>query len=227
MAEVLPQTQAPEHFELHYEDNGEATICMTHGGACALLVEVMDGYTPEEEQQLIDSTVRALEAIDRLTQDKTGEIFRDLHIKIGEDLAWGGARALAEENQVVLNGRKMLLSIAEMRTVSGAYDKSELQNDSIEEDRPGGALEYTLVHEMAHILDGRTVSGNPYHRIAASESPTKYGREPDEGHSENKGHEAFAEGFAHMVYGIAVSPAMETVIQETLEMRLNEVASSS
>ena len=222
MAEALNRPEHPEHFsEVHHED-GEALMCMSSGGECRILVEVIPGYSPEEEQQLIASTTSALQAIDQFTDGKAADIFTGLHIKIGEDVAEGGAKAVAEENVVLLNGRKMLLSIAEMRQASGAYRDEELVGFP-DEQRPGGALEYTLVHEIGHILDGQTKTGEAYHRVAANESPTKYGRETDEWHSDNKDHEAFAEGFAHAVYGMPISETMEASVRETLDTRLQEI----
>lgn len=194
---------------------------MSSGGECRVLVEIMPGYTPEEEQQLIASTTGALEAIDRFTGGRATDIFTGLHIKIGENAAEGGAKAVAEENLVLLNGRKMLLSVAEMRRVSGAYGDDELAGFP-DEHRPGGALEYTLVHEAGHVLDGQTKTGEAYHRIAASESPTKYGREFDKWHNDSKDHESFAEGFAHAVYGMPVSETMEATVREIANVRFQE-----
>lgn len=223
MTETLSKHEQPEHFEVHHE-NGEALMCLSSGGECRVLVEVVSGYSPEEEQQLIASTAGALEAIDRFTNGKAADIFAGLHIKVGEDLIDGGARAYAEHNSVLLNGRKMLMSVAEMRQASGAYSDEELAGFP-DERRPGGALEYTLVHEIGHILDGQAQSGESYHRVAATESPTAYGRDPDQWHSDNKDHEAFAEGFAHAVYDMPVSEAMEATVRETVATRAREVAS--
>ncbi len=224
MTETHTRPDHPEHFDVHHE-NGEALMCMSSGGECRVLVEVMPGYTPEEEQQLIASTTSALEAIDHFTGGKAADIFTGMHIKIGEDVAEGGAKAVAEENQVLLNGRKMLLSIAEMRQVSGAYSDDELASFP-DEHRPGGALEYSLVHEIGHVLDGRTETGEAYHRIDASESPTKYGREFDKWHDDNKDHEAFAEGFAHAVWDMPVSEAMGNTVRDTVNARFQEITDS-
>ncbi len=225
MAETLNKLDHSEHFDIHHE-NGEALVCMSNNGECRILVEVSAGYTPEEEQQLIKSTTDALDAVNKFTDGRAAEIFSGLHIRIGEDVTEGGAKAVAEENRVLLNGRKMLMSIAEMRRVSGAYGDEEL-NDFPDEHRPGGALEYTLVHEMAHVLDGQTKTGEAYHRVAASESPTIYGREFDKWNTNNKDHEAFAEGFAHAVWGMPVSETMKTIVYETVDTRLQELAEVS
>lgn len=225
MTEVLNKPNEPEHFETHHE-NGEALVCLTSSGECRILVEVAESYTPDEEQQIITSTTSALEAIDQFTGGKAGDIFKGLHIKIGEDISSGGGKALAEDNTVLLNGRKMLLSVAEMREVSGAYDKDELSSFP-DEHRKGGALEYTLVHEIGHILDGQTQGGEAYHRIVASESPTKYGSEFDEWNDENKDHEAFAEGFAHLVWDMPVSETMQATVRNTIDTRLQEASAAS
>lgn len=222
MAETLNKPEHPEHFDVHHE-NGEALICMSSGGECSTLVEIAAGYSPEEEQQLIASTTSALEAVDRFTGGRAADIFTGLHIKLGEDETESGG-ALPEESLIVLNGRKMLMSVAEMRTVSGGYSDEEL-TDFPDVNRPGGALEYVLVHEVGHILDGVDVDGKHPFRVSPSESPTNYGRVPDEYHDE-KYHEAFAEGFAHAVYGMPISETMEAVVRETIDARIQEIAES-
>lgn len=221
MVETLTRPEHPGHFDVHHE-NGEVLMCMSSGGECRVLVEVVTGYSPEEERQLIASTASAFRAIDRFTGGRAADIFTGLHIKIGEDVAEGGGKAIAEENLVLLNGRKMLLSVATMRQVSGAYSDEELAGFP-DMERPGGALEYTLVHEIGHILDGQTKTGEAYHRVSAGESPTKYGREADEWHSDSKDHEAFAEGFAHAVYDMLISEKMAATVRKTVDARAQEM----
>jgi len=63
-----------------------------------------------------------------------------------------------------------------------------------------GALEYTLTYEIGHILDGQTKSGDPYHRVSTTESPTRYGKDAYEWNDDNKDHEAFAEQHKAMLY---------------------------
>lgn len=210
------------HFSKVYHENGVTLVCMSSGDECRVLVEVAPGYSPEEERQLIASTTSALQAIDKFTGGRAADIFTGLHIKIGEKIAEGGAKAIAEKNQVLLNGRKMLLSIAEMRRVSGAYSDEELAGFP-DEQRPGGALEYTLVHEIGHVLDGQTKTGEAYHRVVASESPTRYGRDASGWSEGSQDHEAFAEGFAHAVYSMPVSEAMEATVRKTIDARLQEI----
>lgn len=221
MTEVLMKSDAPEHFDVHHEDNGETIMCMTLDNECAVLVEVADGYSEQELAQLIESTQRALSAIDRFTDGRASLLFRGLHIKIGEGVADGGGVALSDENMILLNGRRLLLSLAEMRAVSGSYDPDELSGGTIDEHSKAGALEYVLVHEAGHILDERTESGEKKHRVSAEESPTKYGREADQWH-EHKDHEAFAEGFAHMVYDMPVSDKLAEAVHQKIEAKFAE-----
>lgn len=186
-------------------------------------VKIAEGYSTDEERHLSEAVAKTLAAVDTFTSGQSSKIFDGLQIVIGEDVD-GGGLALPEENKVLLNGRKMLLSVAEMREVSGAYDPSDL-NVFPDVHRPAGAMEYNLAHEMGHILDGQTQSGTPYHRVSAVESPTRYGREFDRFNSENKDHEAFADGFAHMVYGMPVSEAMEAAVKRTISDRILAILS--
>ncbi|MEX0748745.1 MAG: hypothetical protein WD467_03495 [Candidatus Saccharimonadales bacterium] len=222
MSETNSRHQSAQHFELHHEDNGEAIVCMSHDNECSVLAQIAAEYSDVEEEFLATSVEQALSAIDNYMEGRASEVFQGLHIVLGEDLTSGGAEALPAENRVLLNGRKLSMSIADMRNTLDSYSDDELTGGSIDEHDPSGALQYTLVHEMGHILDERTLTGESRHRVDAGESPTAYGRVPDEWHDE-KDHEAFAEGFAHLVFGIPVSSVLETAVAETIESRLDEV----
>ncbi len=186
-------------------------------------IEISEEYNDEERRQLTDVTKEALTTVNEYLHGKTEDIFIGLTIKIGENVAQGGGEALSDKNMITLNGRLMLMSISEMRHKVPDYSHEELRGSTIDEDEPGGALKYTLAHEMGHILDELTESGNKMHRVAATESPTKYGREPDQWNTE-KDHEAFAEGFAHMVYGMPVSETLAQAVRQTIEAKLLEVS---
>ena len=188
-------------------------------------IEISDEYDDEERQQLADATKEALATVDEYLNGKTEDIFSGLTIKIGENVAQGGGEAISDKNLITLNGRPMLMSIAEMRDVAG-YHPEELAGGSLDENEKGGALKYTLVHEMGHILDELTETGDRMHRVASTESPTVYGREPDQYNSE-KDHEAFAEGFAHMVYGMGVSETLAKAIDETIKAKLVETSKAN
>lgn len=183
-------------------------------------VEIADEYTQKEIQQLTNATKEALTTVDDFLNGQTSSVFNGLRIRIGENVAAGGGEAISDENTVALNGRVMLLSLSQMREVAG-YHSEELDGGTINDETIGGALQYTLVHEMGHILDELTESGRKKHRVAAVESPTEYGREPDEWNSE-KDHEAFAEGFAHMVYRMPVTDTLSEAVRKTIEAKLAE-----
>lgn len=183
-------------------------------------VEIAEVYTEEEINQLTLAIKESLSAVDDFLSGKTSTVFKGLRIRVGEGVAAGGGEALPDQNMIVLNGRAMLLSLSEMRQAAG-YESNELRGSIIPEDLVGGALRYTLVHEMGHILDESTDYGDKRHRVDASESPTKYGMLPDRWNNE-KDHEAFAEGFAHMVYKMPVSDTLADVIQKTIEARIIE-----
>lgn len=185
-------------------------------------IEISEEYDDEERQQLTDTAKEALVKVDEYLDGKTEDIFSGLTIRIGENVTKGGGEAISDKNMIKLNGRPMLMSLSEMRHKVPDYGHEELRGSTIDEDEVGGALRYTLVHEMGHILDELTETGDKRHRVASSESPTIYGREPDQYNSE-KDHEAFAEGFAHVVYGMPVSGALAEAIQETVRLKLAEI----
>jgi hypothetical protein len=231
MTEILTQPNDVAHFQEHHQDDGKTAVCMgEHEGECSVATEVRGDYSEEERQQLITSVEQSLRAIDEFTGGEASKLFAGLHIVVGQDFTdmknndgkqiegLRGGEAVSRENRVLLNGRDLLMSFAKLReTVPDGYADVG-QSDALDESAPGSALQYVLVHEIGHILDELTKAGDPMHRVPASESPTKYGREPDE-HSSEKDHEAFAEGFAHMVWGMPVSDAMKTAVEETLTAR--------
>lgn len=196
-------------------------INMLYDNEKYLSVEIEGSYDQQELNQLITANKSALEAIDKFLNGQTYKLFVGLKVKVGEDLTSGGGEAISSKNLILMNGRKTLISLAAMRNITGSYDDSELQGGTIDDNDPSGAFEYNLAHEFGHILDERTKSGNRKHRVSASESPTRYGREPDQYHSE-KDHEAFAEGFAHMVYKMPVSDKLAKAVHETIQDKLAE-----
>lgn len=201
--------------------SGETTGSQEEEPDFGITIELSDEYDDTERERLTDATSIALGAVDVLLDGETKNIFNGLTIKIGEGVASGGGEAIAAKNMITLNGQSMLMSIAEMRGVAG-YKKGELTGGTIDENEPAGTLMYTLVHEMGHILDELTESGDKMHRVSSVESPTVYGREPDQYNTE-KDHEAFAEGFAHLVYGMPTSQILEKAVRETIQLKLEEV----
>ena len=154
--------------------------------------------SPEERAILEKALERGLAKLDAFFDGKFSETFAGLHLHVGDGLTKSGAEAFPEENKIVFDRTKMMMSPEEAA-------------------KPGSCLEYTLIHEVGHLVDEQS-PGNKRHRVQATESPTKYGRVPDEYHDE-KDHEAFAEGFTYMVYGKPVSRIMETAVRETVAAR--------
>lgn len=183
-------------------------------------LEIANGYSDDERLRLEAATQETLRRVDAFLEGKASVVFEGLTIRISEDVD-GGGEAISSENLVVLNGKRMLMSLAEMREKVPDYSDEELVGSDIDDNEVGGALRYVLVHEMGHILDELTESGNKMHRVAAAESPTNYGREADK-HNSEKDHEAFAEGFAHMVYGMPVTDVLAQAIANTIGAKLAE-----
>ncbi len=204
---------------------GEVALDNEKDVAFGIAIEISNEYDDAERRQLADATKEALIAVDEYLDGKTEDIFSGLTIRFGEGVE-GGGEAISSENLVELNGRRMLMSLAEMREKVPDYSDDELTGSTIDDNEIGGTLKYTLVHEMGHILDELTEAGDKMHRVSASESPTKYGREADEYNTE-KDHEAFAEGFAHIVYGMPVREALTEAIQKTIQLKLAEVQKST
>lgn len=218
MSEAIIPKSHP-HFETHHQGKGKEIICMQNGGKCSILVEV-DGN--EEEQALFTATTgKALSLLDNFFGGKFAGTFRGLHIKIGDGLVNGGAEAKSAENRIVADKQKMQTSLKDEEQLLAKYfdpgDRTRVMSEK-EAAQPASAWVYELIHEVGHLLDEQT-AGPARKRVAASESPTKYGREPDDWHA-TKEHEAFAEGFTHMVFGAPVSPAMRKAVEKTLVIRL-------
>lgn len=217
MSEILAKPH--HHFEEHHLENGEVVICMQHNGECSVLTEIT--APPEEEKLLASNAQEALERLDQFFGGRFSEIFPGLHIKIGDGLVEGGALADAPNNRVLADRQKMQLSLKESEELlREAFEPGERTRVMSDEDaaKPGSVLQYELIHELGHILDEQT-PGPVGKRVDASESPTKYGRVPDKWH-ENKDHEAFAEGFTHMVFGAEVSEAMKDAVLAAVQGRM-------
>lgn len=221
MPEILQPSEHPIHFAEKHE-NGEYLMCISTDSECKILIEILDGYTSEEEETLTGALKLTLQSVDLFLAGRSTDLFAGLHIQIGEDITEGGGKAIPEENKILLNGRKLLMNIEQLREVSGIYTSDEL-TEFPNTKRPGSALEYTLAHEMGHIIDGQTHQGKKYHRVSSVESPTKYGKEYDQWNSDNKDHEAFAEGFAHLVYRMPVSDDLEQSVRTTVAQRFKEL----
>lgn len=216
-AEIM--TKPHPHFETHHGKNGEILVCMQSQGECSVLVEIKDA-TKAEAEILKTQSANALEKLDDFFGGRFAECFSGLHIKIGDDLVEGGALALAQDNTILADRQKMLISLQESEHLLSEYfdpgDRTRTMDDELAK-QPGSVLIYELIHETGHILDetaqGRSAKGLTPH------SPTKYGRELDDWHND-KDHEAFAEGFTHKVLGQPVSLTMEQAVAEAVQIKI-------
>ncbi len=218
MSEILIRPHP--HFEEHHLENGEAAVCMQHNGECSVLIEIAG--SPEEEKLLAGNAEKALDRLDQFFDGRFAELFPGLHIKIGDGLVEGGALADAANNRVLADRQKMLINLKESEELLKEFfepgERTRVMSAE-ETAEPGSVLQYELIHEIGHLLDEQP-PGPAGKRVDASESPTKYGRVPDKWHA-NKDHEAFAEGFTHMVFGADVSPRMQEAVQSAVEARVS------
>lgn len=223
MTEVLNKQEHPVHFSEHHADNGDVLICMGDDSQCSVSVEIANGYDVEQVAVLTTASRETLTAIDKLLEGRSTKAFAGLRIKIGEGLTEGGGEAKVPENEVVLSGAKMLMTLAQMREVVDEYDPGDLRGGVIPDDEPGGALKYTLAHEIMHVAAGHVDANDPTHPGLSVESPTKYGREPDKWH-DSKDNEALCDGFAHMVWQIPVTDVMRAAVTQTINERTADVS---
>ncbi len=138
-------------------------------------------------------------------------------ISVGENLTESGGRADAENNTVVLDKIKNNFSLSEVEPWlveqgflnPGDWTKT-MAEDSV--NSKWSTLTYQLIHELGHIVDGRSV-GDKYMRLDPSLSPTKYGSEDAS--------EAFAEAFAHYVLGAPTGEAVKDVLDKTIASEID------
>lgn len=209
------------HFSEYHADNGDILICMGDSDQCSVSVEIANGYNAEQVAVLAAASRETLVAVDKLLDGRSGRIFAGLRIKIGEGLTAGGGEAKVPENEVLLSGGRMLMSIAQMRELVEEYDENDLKGGIIPESEPGGALKYTLSHELMHIVARHINSNKPTYPGLSKESPTRYGREPDKWH-ESKDNEALCDGFSHMVWQMPVTDGMHAAVKQIINERVSE-----
>lgn len=221
MAEVLDRQEHPAHFSEYHADNGDTLICMGDNNQCSISVEIASGYNAEQVAILTTASRETLAAIDKLLEGRSTKAFAGMRVRIGEGLTEGGGEAKVSENEVLLSGTGMLMSLAQMREVVDEYDPGDLRGGAIPEDEPGGALKYTLAHEIMHVAAGHVNANDPTHPGLSAESPTRYGREPDKWH-DSKDNEALCDGFAHMVWQMPVTETMRLAVMQTISERTAE-----
>lgn len=209
-----------QHFEVHHE-NDEIIVCMQHNGQCAALVE--SNGLPEEQRTVERASKRAFARLDTMFGGRFAEVAKGLHIQIGDSLTESGGETVHGENKILFDRQKMLLSLADaeqfLPEVLDPGDWTSVMSPE-EAAQPGSCLEYNITHEVGHILGQNEDDESSYHRVSSSESPTKYGRQPDK-FSDKKDHEAFAEGFTYVAYDQPVSEAMQAAVDKLVQERLD------
>lgn len=159
-------------------------------------------------------------ALDKIGEKLTPEQLEKLAgvvISVGDDLTDSGGRADAENNRVVLDKAKnqLSISVAEALLVEQGFLNPGDWTKTMAEDSVSSkwsTLTYQLIHELGHIVDGRSV-GDKYMRLDRSLSPTKYGSEDAS--------EAFAEAFAHYVLGAPTGEAVKDVLDKTIASEID------
>ncbi len=181
---------------------------------------------PEETLILKNACQKAFERLDRLFGGRFADISRDLRIQIGDGLTESGGQTVLSENKILFDRQKMLLSLAEAeKQLAGVLDPGDWTGVMSAKDaaRSGSCMEYNFIHEIAHILAQTDGDEASYHRIDSSESPTRYGRQPDK-FSRKKDHEALAEGFTYITFGRPVGKPMQAAIDQLVQEHLRSLA---
>lgn len=205
------------HIEASHSD-GEALFCLVHNGECGVTVNVR--AAPEEQAKLEAAIMPAVDKLDDFFGGSFAERFKGLEVEVGDGLTEGGAEAFGQENRIVLDRQKMLMTVREEDAffaengLAVAGDRLRAVPEAFH-DQP--AAFYELIHELGHVLEEQADADKPkeqrLQRAAglADKSPTElYGQDP------NRPQEAFAEAFAYMVLGQPVDPRLSAVVNQAI-----------
>ena len=145
-------------------------------------------------------------------------LLEGITITLGDNLTESGAETDAENGTVLLDKNKNSLSLqaAENYLVSEGYlDIGDWVAALPEQkDNPWSCLTYQLIHEICHVIDGRS-EGNKYNRLEASKSPTKYGHKNSS--------EAFAEALTYWICGLPLDPEVAKTVQSVIGKNWGEL----
>ena len=206
------------HIESHHEGN-EALFCLVHGGECGVTVEVH--ASPAEQEFLEQGLHEAINNLDVYFDGKFAELFKGLEIEVGDGLTDGGGEAFGEDNKIVLDRQKMLMSVSDedelLAELGFANEGDRLRALPVELHGMSAAV-YELVHEVGHIVEERADLNLPAEeRLKRASgmthlSPTNlYKQDP------NRPQEAFAEAFAYKVFGQEVDKDLGDIIDRTTD----------
>ncbi len=206
------------HIESHHEGN-EALFCLVHDGECGVTVEVH--ANPEEQKFLEQGLHEAISHLDVYFDGKFAELCKGLEIEVGDGLTDGGGEAFGEENKIVLDRQKMLMSVSDedkLLAELGFADEGDRLRALPPELHGMSAAVYELVHEVGHIVEERADLHLPAEeRLKRASnmaylSPTNlYKQDP------NRPQEAFAEAFAYKVFGKKINEELGAIVDRTIE----------
>jgi|GEM_PF-2026336 hypothetical protein len=206
------------HIESHH-DSSETLFCLVHNGECGVTVDIL--ASSEEQSKLETAIMAAIERLDDFFDGKFAELFRGLEVQVGDGLTESGGEAFGDQNRIVLDRQKMLLTLREedaLYAQNGFADEGDRMRAVGEEAYDMSAAYYELIHEVGHILEERADLHLPKHERLhradglAAKSPTQlYNQDPE------KPHEAFAEAFAYMVLGNTIDHELTVVVDCAIE----------
>lgn len=206
------------HIESHH--SGERTsFCLLSNGDCGITVNIE--ATGKEQKFLEDALLTAMQYLDKFFDGDSARTLKGLVVTVGDGLTESGGQAFPEKNKVVLDRQKMLNTMSdadELLASQGMLQVDERLSSVPEEHKDSSIALYEVIHEIGHIVEGRADLDLPIESRMqrASElsdkSPTHlYAQDP------SKPHEAFAEAFAHMVFGKAVDHELQRVVEKTID----------
>lgn len=168
-----------------------------------LRVEVAEQESQENARRAIEA---GLEAVKERFGDKAEALLEGVQIVIGDGLTESGGEADHDSRTIILDSEKNRMSLvdAEAQLVEQGFlnpgDWTKALPDV--KDKPWSLVQYNVVHELGHLLG---VS------LPKQFAPTRYGLEQE--------NEAFAEAFAHIVYGAPIDPEAEVCVRAVIESK--------
>lgn len=186
---------------------GYNTIIYGRNGLNKPIVVEVQGVVSLDCKAALDEVFKRLKNV---LKDQFADVCNGLTIRIGDDLVEGGGEAKAEENLILLDRKKMTMTLQDAEDL---LVKIELFNPGERTktlvglaDKPWSCLIYELIHETGHIADWK-LPGAKYNRVDPQLSPTKYGKKNP--------WEAFAEIFTYWVLGTPLDDATRKIINMT------------
>jgi len=169
-------------------------------------IEVIGLGQPEQMEAL---ALAAQSALDRLQAQFNGQLevaFPGLKIFFADGVIEGGGEALANENAIIMDASKAMMSVGEVEDLlveAGELNPGDWTTIVGREISYG---EITIVHEMGHMLEARAhgEEGVAFAALPLDGAATKYGRKA---HNED-----YAEAFFQDAYGLGVDAERKAIL---------------